>query len=293
MLRKSYGSIERRRQIFHTATSSVLLVTPPLTGGSVGFEPPPPSLDGAPIEFDEAPIEGPTRAPKQTTEDQLEGIEFPTPWPDAETEVEVGDPSPDMPTVHFPDPGEAPGDGKGLIVLGGATVALAFAGFGVSLGIGLQRRVPLGWLLPATIFPTTGALVFGGRWLYLGIDGAVHYRRWEIGYRVTGMPQGNGLKSGSLVCLLGAAGFGAYGGVTLHNEGDTELAASLLAASVTLGVAAPIMFGLGMHRARVHRTTGGWRRWTVPPIPTTWAPTFSPYVSGPGVGFTIGALGRF
>ena len=222
-----------------------------------------------------------------------EGIEFavPPPEPDPTPEELEGE----IAVPRFPDPGTAPNDGVSILVLSGTTIGLTAAGFSAGLAIGLRNQTPLSWLLPSTLVPTVGLLAFAGGGLYLGVKRRQAYRRWEIGYRVIGTPQGGGLRIGASFALLGALGF-IPSGVFALNQGNDALGASLLAVGGTAAVLTPIMFTIAAKRKRDYQRTGGWRREPLPPRPSAPAaarielmPMVTPLVGG----FSLGAVGRF
>jgi hypothetical protein len=240
---------------------------------------PPPSID-------------PTILPEPEPEDEP-GIEFAVPPPETDpgppTDVEPGY------IAEFPDPGSAPSDGRSMLVLSGTTIALTAIGFSAGLVVGLRRGVDLEWLLPSTIVPTVGLLAFSGGGMYLGIQRAAAYRRWEIGNRVIGTPQGGGLRIGASFALLGALGFIPSGAFSLRS-GYVELGASMIAIGSFAAVATPIMFALAGRFQADYQRTGGWRRRPIPPLPPgalgarlQLIPTILPLPRGVG----IGAAGRF
>ncbi|KIG18424.1 hypothetical protein DB30_00709 [Enhygromyxa salina] len=249
---------------------------PPPTRGIVL---PPPTLD-------------PNNLPQPESEP---GIEFAVPPPESE-------PEPDEPTdvvpgyiAEFPDPGHAPNDGHSTLALSGTTLILAGIGFGVGLTVGLRRSVPLEWLLPSTIVPTVGVLAFSAGGLYQGIKLAQTYRRWEIGHRVIGSPQGGGLRVGGSFALLGAIGFISSGAFALRDR-QLEFGGTMLAIGCAAAVATPIMFVVGAVYQRDYERTGGWRRRPVPPLPPgaegaqlQLMPMVVPLPGGVG----LGAAGRF
>ncbi|PRQ09757.1 hypothetical protein [Enhygromyxa salina] len=248
---------------------------------------PPPGVDLPPPTLD------PKHLPVPEPDDDEPGIEFAVPPPeldDAEpTDVEPGY------IAEFPDPGSAPNDGNSILALSGTTIALTGLGFSAGMIVGLQRGVALEWLLPATIVPTVGLLAFSGGGLYLGIKRARAYRRWEIGHRVIGTPQGGGLRIGGSFGVLGALGFIPSGAFALRNQ-QIELGATMLAIGCLSAVATPIMFTVAASYQRDYQRTGGWRRRPVPPLPPgaegarlQLVPVVAPL---PG-GVSVGAAGRF
>jgi hypothetical protein len=261
----------------------------------------------------EAPIEGPRPKPPDTPPEdepkapppdlapvlipgeEAPGIEFAVPPP----ESEEPEPRPEESSLadQFPDPGMAPSDGVNMLVLGGTTIALTIAAFSAGLAIGLEQQTELDWLLPSTIIPAVGVLAFAGGGLYLGIKRAREYRRWEIGYRVIGLPQGGGLLVGGSFALLGALGFIPSGVAMLHQGVITpESAAAMIAVGAAAGVATPVMFVIGARNQRRYQKTGGWKRRPIPPLPPSaitgqleLRPMIMPLRGGAG----IGAGGRF
>lgn len=239
-------------------------------------EPPPPNLAPVLIPDEDGP-----------------GIEFAPPPP---PETEEPEPIVEEPlAAQFPDPGVAPSDGRNMLVLGGTTIALTIAAFTAGLTIGLQERIDLAWLLPSTIVPAVGVLAFAGGGLYLGITRARAYRRWEIGYRVIGQPQGGGLLVGGSFTLLGALGLIPAGAVMLKE--NTQWGATMIAVGAASAIACPVMFIVGARNQRRYQQTGGWKRKPIPPLPPgavtsrlELRPMIVPIYGG---GATIGAGGRF
>lgn len=223
----------------------------------------------------------------------IPGIEFVVPPPESENGQQEDERESSL-TATFPDPGHAPNDGVSMLVLSSTTIALTALGFGAGLTIGLQNRTPLEWLLPSTLIPTVGLLAFSGGGLYLGIKRARAYRRWEIGYRVIGEPQGGGLNVGASFMLLGALGFIPSGAFALE-RGYTDIGAAMIALGSAAAVATPIMFTIAGRRAGNYSRTGGWHRRPIPPIPgesevrLRITPLITPTVDG----VTLGAAGRF
>lgn len=167
--------------------------------------------------------------------------------------------------MSFPDPGVAPNDGAAMLVLGGTTLGLTLAGFGVGLSYGLRNHVPLEWLLPSTLIPTVGLLAFAGGGLGLGIQRARAHHRWELANRVIGTPQGGGLNVGASFLLLAALGLIPSGAFALQ-RGDTALGATSIALGSISAVVTPIMFSLGAKRQRDYARTGGWYRRPIPQL---------------------------
>jgi hypothetical protein len=256
-------------------------------------EPPdaPPSEQQPPVDPDAPTGELIPPAPTFDPED-APGIEFVVPPPESEDETQV--PEHESPlAATFPDPGHAPSDGIGMLVLSSTTIALTGLGFGAGLTIGLQNQTPLEWLLPSTLIPTVGLLAFSGGGLYLGIKRARSYRRWEIGYRVIGEPQGAGLKVGGSFMLLAALGLIPSAAFAL--DVDPQAGAIMLALGGAAAVATPIMFTVGARRAQNHARTGGWHRRPIPPIPGQSGARLRvmPLVAPTVRGFMIGGAGRF
>ncbi len=260
----------------------------------------------------ERPIEGPARPPSEqpthevsppppTLEPAEPGIEFavPPPEPETETETESEDVDPDESTSpiadRWPDPGTAPNDGNAMLVLGGATLGIAGAALGIGLTVGQNRDVPLEYLLPATIIPTTITTAFGVGALYLGATRARAYRRWEIGYRVVGEPQGGGLRWGGRITLLGALGTIPIGVRMMLAFGDVQGGATLIALGSAAAVATPILLVVGKRRANKYARTGGWHRRPLPPVPQQSQTRLqvTPLVAPTLGGFMLGANGRF
>jgi hypothetical protein len=233
----------------------------------------------------------PDLAPVLIPDEEQPGIEFAVPPPE-----EASEPVPAEPplSAQFPDPGMAPSDGANMLVLGSTTIAITLAAFSAGLTVGLQRGIDLEWLLPSTIVPAVGVLAFAGGGLYLGIKRARAYRRWEIGYRVIGLPQGGGLLVGGSFALLGALGLIPSGVVTLDD--NPEWGAAMIAVGAASGVASPVMFAIGARNQRRYARTGGWKRRPIPPLPPGAAvsrlelrPIFLPLRGGG----SVGAGGRF
>src|SRR5690606_16115944 len=149
--------------------------------------------------------------------------------------------------------GVAPSNGADMLVLSSTTIALTLVGFSAGLTIGLQRNIELEWLLPSTIVPAVGLLAFAGGGMYLGITRALAHRRWEIGYRVIGLPQGGGLLVGGSFALLGALGLIPSGAVMFNQ--NPEWGAALIAAGSASAVASPVMFVLGARNQRRYQRT--------------------------------------
>lgn len=256
-------------------------------------EEPPGSPDEPEATSTELPA--PTLSPELIPDEEGQpepGIEFVVPPP----EVEELEPSVEESplTATFPDPGMAPSDGVNMLVLSGTTMALTIVGFSAGLVVGLNRNIELEWLLPSTIVPAVGLLAFSGGGLYLGIKRARAYRRWEIGNRVIGLPQGGGLLIGGSFTLLGALGLIPSGVVML--DAQPQWGAALIAVGAASAVASPVMFVLGARNQRRYQRTGGWKRKPLPPLPPGAAtsrlelrPLFMPL---PG-GASVGAAGRF
>jgi hypothetical protein len=263
---------------------------------------------------DEGPVEGPRPKPDTPSEQPSEpepksepdltpvlipgeeapGIEFAVPPP----ESEEPEPQPQQHSLaeQFPDPGIAPSDGVNMLVLGGTTIALTIAAFSAGLTIGLQEQVDLDWLLPSTIIPAVGVLAFAGGGLYLGIKRAREYRRWEIGYRVIGLPQGGGLLVGGSFALLGALGLIPAGVVLLNNNPDPAWGTTMIAVGAAAGVASPVMFIVGARNQRRYQKTGGWKRRPIPPLPPggiTGRVELRPMIMPLRGGASVGAGGRF
>ncbi|MFO7564753.1 MAG: hypothetical protein R6X02_19065 [Enhygromyxa sp.] len=255
-------------------------VTPPVEPRpSTDPEPPPPSL---------APVISPG--------EDRSGIEFSVPPPEEHEQEGVLGPQPELDEpVLFPDPGFAPSDGVDMLVLSGTTIALTLIGFSAGLTIGLQRQIELEWLLPSTIVPAVGLLAFGGGGLYLGITRARAYRRWEIGNRVIGLPQGRGLMVGGSFGLLGALGLIPAGAFMV--DGNPEWGGTLIAVGVASAIATPVMFVIGARNQRRYQQTGGWKRKPIPPLPPgangSAALELRPMVSLLPGGASVGAAGRF
>lgn len=252
----------------------------------------------------DGPVEGPTAPEPEPDRSESEpppptldppeksGIEFAIPPPDTDDEPAPDEERP-IAAMTFPDPGSAPNDGASMLVLGGTTIGLTAAGFAAGLVVGLQNQVPLDWLLPSTIVPTVGFLAFAGGGLYLGIQRARKHRRWEIGNRVIGLPQGAGLQVGASFMLLASLSLIPAGAFALSN-GETTLGATMIGIGSATAVATPIMFVIGGRRARVVARTGGWRRKPIPPLPSEAGRLqISPMVTPMPSGLSIGAVGRF
>lgn len=248
---------------------------PPESSTEPPPEPPPPDL---------APLLIPD-------EEQAPGIEFAVPPPESEAPVAA----PEQPlAAQFPDPGVAPSDGVNMLVLSSTTIALTLVGFSAGLAIGLQRNVELEWLLPSTIVPTVGLLAFSGGGLYLGITRAQAYRRWEIGHRVIGLPQGGGLLIGGSFALLGALGLIPAGAVLLDN--NPQWGAAMIAVGSASAIATPVMFAIGARNQRRYQQTGGWKRRPIPPLPagaSTSRLELRPMILPLRDGVSVGAGGRF
>jgi hypothetical protein len=303
-----------------TLSRVVSLASTVLVGASlslapvVGYAGPEPS---EPAKTD-APVEGPARPPADPPAEQAQppvdpdaptgklippapifdpndspGIEFVVPPPESEDEQQEDERESPL-TATFPDPGHAPSDGVGMLVLSSTTIALTGIGFGVGLTVGLQNQTPLEWLLPSTLIPTIGLLAFSGGGLYLGIKRARAYRRWEIGHRVIGEPQGGGLKIGASFMLLGALGLIPSGAFAIGN-GDDQTGAIMLAVGGAAALATPIMFTVAARRSQDYARTGGWHRRPIPPIPGQSGVRLqvTPLVVPTIDGFMIGGAGRF
>ena len=242
-----------------------------------------------PAEPDAEPP-APSLAPTLIRDDSP-GIEFAVPPPEEEVEPTPRE-RPFAPT--FPDPGMAPNDGVGMLTLSGTVLALTAAGVSAGLLIGLDRGTELKTLLPATIVPGVALLAFGGGGLYLGITRARAYRRWEIGNRVIGRPQGAGLRIGASFTVLGALGLIPAGALRLSV--DPILGASLIGVGVASAIASPIMFVVSARRQRDYQRTGGWKRKPIPPLPPSaigrleLRPMVVPLLEG---GVIVGAGGLF
>ncbi len=261
----------------------------------------------------DAPVEGPAPKPAPSSEppaeapedvpapnlspellpDEEPGIEFVIPPPELEEQPEPVAKEP-YAAAPFPDPGIAPSDGVNMLVLGGTTMGLTVAGLTAGLIVGLERGIELEWLLPSTIVPAVGLLAFSGGGLYLGIKRARAYRRWEIGNRVIGLPQGGGLLIGGSFTLLGALGLIPTGVVMLDSQ--PKWGAALIAAGAASAIASPIMFVIGVRNQRRYQRTGGWKRKPIPPLPPgaqTSRLELRPMILPLPGGFGVGASGRF
>lgn len=248
--------------------------------------PPPPTIDPSLL------------VPPEPSEPSEPGIEFAVPPPEDEALAPAPEPAPA--SYELPDPGIAPSDGVNMLVLSGTTLGLTALGVTAGLVVGLQRGIELEWLLPSTIVPAVGLLAFSGGGLYLGIKRARAHRRWEIGYRVIGLPQGGGLLIGGSFSLLAALGLIPSGAVMLDQQ--PEWGATLIAVGAAAAVATPVMFVVGARNQRRYQRTGGWKRRPLPPLPPT-APGAGGAASSrlelrplilplPG-GVSVGAGGRF
>jgi hypothetical protein len=266
-------------------------VEPPAPTLSPGAGQPDPTASSEPV--------GPSAAP-EPSEPPPPGIEFAVPPPEDE---EPGDPdapaamAPAPGSYQLPDPGMAPSDGVSMLVLSGTTLGLTVVGVTAGLIIGLERGVDLEWLLPATIVPAVGLLAFAGGGMYLGITRARAHRRWEIGYRVIGLPQGGGAMIGGSFMLLTALGLIPSGAVMLDQQ--PEWGAALIAVGSAAAIASPVMFVVGARNQRRYQQTGGWKRKPLPPMPPTPAgPATSrlelrPLILPAPGGVSVGAGGRF
>lgn len=276
------------RQRAAASALSVLVCLSLLPGPAVadeGGEPPVP-----PDEPSEPPVLEPP-PPNLIPDENLPGYEFEITPPEEGPEPPREEPSL---AAQFPDPGIAPSDGVDMLVLGSTTIALTVLGFSAGLVVGLQNQVELEWLLPSTIVPTVGLLAFAGGGLYLGITRARAYRRWEIGYRVIGLPQGGGLMVGGSFALLGALGLIPGGAFLVDTQ--PELGATLIAVGTASAIATPIMFALGARNKRRYQQTGGWKRRPIPPLPagaTTGRLELRPLIVPLRGGMSVGAGGRF
>jgi hypothetical protein len=266
----------------------------------------PPATNEGPSANGEAegPVEGPARPeeaeapppdipPPHIDSEDEPGIEFAIPPPEDEEPAPV-EREPPL-AVSFPDPGTAPNDGASMLVLSSTTIGLTGLALSAGLVVGLRNQTPLEWLLPSTLVPTVGVLAFAGGGLYLGIKRARAYRRWEIGYRVIGTPQGGGLMVGASFTLLAALGFVPAGAFALKN-GETTLGATMIAIGSAAALATPIMFVIGGRRQRDYQRTGGWRRRPIPPLPSEAARPrlqLAPLLAPVPHGLTLGAAGRF
>lgn len=261
---------------------------PPLEG------PRPEPSEGEPEPSSDEPP-APNLAPVLIPDEEAPGIEFAVPPPEAEPAAEEGPAEDPALFAKFPDPGVAPSDGRNMLVLGGTTIALTIAAFSAGLTIGLQQDTDLKWLLPSTIIPAVGVLAFAGGGLYLGIKRAAAHRRWEIGYRVIGYPQGGGLMTGGSFTLLGALGLIPAGVVMLRND-NLEWGAAMIAVGAASAIATPIMFVIGARNQRRYQQTGGWKRKPIPPLPpgaVTSRLELRPMVVPLWGGASVGAGGRF
>jgi len=253
---------------------------PPIEGprpSEAPVEPPPPKLD---------PVLIPDEPPP--------GIEFAVPPPEEQEPEPAPAPAPEALAAQFPDPGVAPSNGADMLVLSSTTIALTLVGFSAGLTIGLQRNIELEWLLPSTIVPAVGLLAFAGGGMYLGITRALAHRRWEIGYRVIGLPQGGGLLVGGSFALLGALGLIPSGAVMFNQ--NPEWGAALIAVGSASAVASPVMFVLGARNQRRYQRTGGWKRRPIPPLPpgaSTSRLELLPMIVPLRDGASVGAAGRF
>lgn len=292
--------------------ASAVLVSASLSLAAVDVHAAPPAASDPPSESDERPVEGPQRPsedpgwqagkksdgavtpPAPKLEPGESGIEFAVPPPETETEEPEPTEEESPLAATWPDPGMAPNDGNSMIVLSSVTLGLTAATFGIGLKLGLDYQVPLQELLPATIIPTAITLAFVGGGLFLGISRAQAYRRWEIGYRVVGHPQGGGLKVAGSFAFLGALG-GIPAGIVFLQNGDVSVGAPLLAIGSASAIAVPIFFVIGSRRARDYARTGGWHRRPIPPIPGSNESRLqiTPLVAPTLGGFTVGAAGRF
>ncbi|GEM_PF-2729442 len=271
------------------------------------FTPPRPSVPASPAPSVEGPRPAPpsestaTPAPPDdvdTSTDELSsGIDFAEPGP-ALDPLPASNPGSDpysaeddASSFRLPDPGTAPSDGVGLLVLGGTTVGLTIAGFGVALWYGLDQETPLRQLLPGTLVPTVGLLAFGGGSLYQGIQRANIHRRWAAGHRVRGLPQGAGLKVGASFGVLATLGLLTFGSLAYRN-GYRDIGVGMLSASAVAGVATPIMFVLGARNSRRYRETDGWVRRPLPPRPLPIVDLRPSLQLLPG-GLSLSVAGRF
>jgi hypothetical protein len=197
-------------------------------------------------------------------------------------------------SAEFPDPGIAPVNGNQILVLSGTTLGLTAVGTATGIVVGLQRQIELEWLLPSTLVPAVALLAFSGGGLYLGIKRKIAYRRWEIGNRVVGLPQGGGLIVGGTFCLLAALSF-VPGGISTLTQGESAAGATMLAVGGTALVAAPIMYVTGTRHRRRWQHSGGWVRRAIPPRPP--APTshleMLPILTPIPRGVSLGVAGRF
>jgi hypothetical protein len=298
-----------------TLSRGVSLVSAVLVGASLSLAPITGHAGPGPSEPSKsaAPVEGPARPPSESPGEQPNeqptgelipppptfdpddspGIEFVIPPPESEDDPEI--PEHESPlAAMFPNPGVAPNDGNSMLVLSGTTVGLTVAGFSAGLAIGLERQVPLEWLLPSTIVPTAGLLAFGVGGLFLGIKRARAHHRWELAYRVVGEPQGAGLQVGATFLLLSALAFIPSGAFELE-RGNVSFGASMIAMGSLSAVSMPIMFAIGARRARHYARTGGWYRRPIPPIPGESGVRLriTPLVAPTVGGVTLGAAGRF
>ncbi len=259
---------------------------PPPATADAPAEPQPPAPKLAPVLVPDADAGEPKNSP---------GIEFAVPPPDEDEERDPDQARREQPlSAQFPDPGVAPPDGVNMLVLGGTTLALTAVGTTAGLLIGLQRGVALEWLLPSTIVPAVGLAVFSGGGLYLGIKRARAYRRWEIGYRVIGLPQGGGLMIGGSFTLLAALGFIPSGAFLIRS--DPTWGGVLLGVGVASAIATPMMFSFGVRNQRRYERTGGWKRKPIPPLPPGAATSrleLRPLVLPLPAGAGLGAVGRF
>ena len=273
-----------------------------LLPGPLLAAPPEPPIEGPRPQPSEAPTEPtepterepppPNLAPVLIPDQPTPGIEFAVPPP----EEEGPEPAREQPSLaaQFPDPGVAPDDGVSMLVLSGTTIALTLIGFSAGLAIGLERNIALEWLLPSTIVPTVGLLAFAGGGLYLGITRAQKHRRWEIGYRVIGLPQGGGLLIGGSFALLGALGLIPAGAFMINT--NPEWGATLIAVGAASAIATPVMFTIGARNQRRYQRTGGWKRKPIPPLPpgaSTSSLELRPMILPLRGGASIGAGGRF
>ncbi|MCA9711851.1 MAG: hypothetical protein KDK70_38800 [Myxococcales bacterium] len=273
------------------------LASPPVSGEE--------GPEDAPVEGPQRPVSNeepppPTLPPPSggTYQGPGPGIDFAVPPPDDDDEDgEDGTSEPIDPalTATFPDPGAAPSDGRDMLVLGGVTMGLTVIGVTGGIWAGLENQADPSWLLPGIIVPGVGLLAFAAGGLYLGITRARKHRRWEIGYRVNGMPQGRGALVGGSFTLLAALGL-VPGGLALLRAGDGLNGGITLGVGAAALVATPVLFTIGVRNQRRCERTGCWKRKPVaplPPRPATSSMQLLPIVQPLRGGLTLGIAGRF
>lgn len=289
--------------------AALSLVATEVVAAPPSGQPPPPELIG-PEREPEGPAEGPAKPtdpadrdpeldpnpdlnPDPNPDPEAPGIEF-APPPDGEDPTPKPPSDPEGATApggFYLDPGTAPSNGNGMLVLGSITLSLTGLAVGLGAAIGDENGTPNSVLIPALVIGGAAGAGMGGGSLYLGITRHLAWRRWAIGHRVIATPQGGGWRVAALWGTLGTLGGISWGSAEL-SQGRRTNAYIGFGSAGGAALIATVGFILSRRYARDYAATGGWRRAPLPPVPTArveWRPTLQFVPSG--VGF--GVSGRF